>query len=96
MSPQEIAKEAARRILVKSPVTQQHLEEAVEYNAALILTAAAKMVRESGAVDALEESQQMLVVFCRERGWSKHPTVDKNAAALFALRALTDHSGKQP
>ena len=85
MTPQEIAREAHRHLYPDGSNCTQ-----------LILTAAAKIVQESGAGEALEESQQMLVVFCRERGWSKHPTVDKNAAALFALRALTDHSGKQP
>ena len=56
--------------------------------AALILTAAAKMVRESGAVDALELSD----IACGPLGTINESKRAKDAIApaLTALRAITD------
>lgn len=91
MTPQEIAREAHR-----------HLYPDGSNCAALILSAAAKMVRESGAhhLEAITTDQGRLCEAVHHGKGDYHtglapcPVCLRIESALTALRALTEHSGK--
>ena len=96
MTPQEIAREAAEEFLADSfPTMSQFLTVEACHKArrdkvaALILSAAAKMVRESGAVEALESFNHVTI-----EGHGLEQAFEKQEAALTALRDLTDQAGK--
>jgi len=109
MTPQQIAKEAAEAIRHSDSLCNN-----VEEMTALILTAAAKIVRESGCLEALApfatfhecyQAKPMANMSDEFYGIHtgtpheasiRHTDMKRAAAALTALRALTDHSGKQP
>ena len=81
MTPQEIAREAARQIFTAQLGARGGASfEETAYP--FILTAAAKMVKESGAVEALEYAQQVLPHMSDV--WKQ------TDAALEKLRAITE------
>jgi len=127
MTPQEIAIEAAEAVKeVANDVLRRHADADPSNQsiligdailpecAALILTAAAKIVRESGCLEALApfatfhecyQAKPMANMSDEFYGIHtgtpheasiRHTDMKRAAAALTALRALTDHSGKQP
>jgi hypothetical protein len=109
MTPQEIAREAAEEFLADSfPTMSQFLAVEACHKArrdrvaALILSAAAKMVRESGAhhLEAITTDQGRLCEAVHHGKGDYHtglapcPVCLRIESALTALRALTEHSGK--
>ncbi len=100
MTPQEIALEA---VYAESPELRTGLsDDMVEADklAALILSAAAKMVRQSGAVEALELAQNGLQCYRHEcpahDSQADNETDSQIAAALASLRSLTEHQEAPP
>ena len=81
MTPQEIATEAAEQIMKSGHVNLCGYPNTKDKFAALILTAAAKMVRESGVEDALETARETDLPL-------KHLRIVD--AALAKLRAITE------
>lgn len=107
MTPQEIAREAAEAIFMPRsrsvhPDPDIDHERRIDECAALILTAAAKMVRETGAehLEAITTDQGRLCEAVHHGKGDYHtclapcPVCLRIESALTALRALTEHSGK--
>ena len=86
MTPQQIATQAAEQIgqyYLKSPYCRELDNPHVS---ALILSAAAKMVRESGAVPAFERCLEIASDACTS---GERPFIPEYDAALLKLRAIT-------
>lgn len=108
MTPSDIAREAAEAIFMPRsrsvhPDPDIDHERRIDECAALILTAAAKMVRESGAEKALSRMVGNCTRYLEERPVpmsemyqdNPPPTVLEEAnAALQSLRSLTEHKGE--
>lgn len=98
MTPQEIAREAAEAIhaLIEREADNQMYPHKSDL-AALILSAAAKMVRETGACDAMLKARSELEYTWARLG-NRDAQFDKThaelCAALQSLRALTEQPGK--
>lgn len=99
MTPQEIAREAADTLIsTPLPTMSQFLtmEACMEARrkaiAALILTAAAKMVRDAKAVEEMERLIRVADAIADEAniGWGDGAIRDARTA-LQSLRALTEH-----
>lgn len=85
-NPQQIAEEAARDFFGNKN------QPAAKHVAALILQAAARMVRGSGAVEALQDAQDTLHALSKIHPASVGEAWDEAGidAALSALRSITD------
>lgn len=102
MTPTQIATHAAERLLVVTNITPENRGELIKFNAALILSAAAKMVQQSGAIQALEAADRQLGLFskvCEAEEYHGQKsaitrTRGKNHAALHSLRSITGEAGK--
>ena len=102
MNPKQIANEAAEAYTRQeypglctglSDDTADFLEIRDQL-AALILTAAAKMVRESGAVEALDSFPSAMAPIGSDNGWVIYKNWEKHCdacnTALAKLRAITE------
>lgn len=100
MTPNEIAKDAATSILVKYATPPDSAYEWEEYRiatTALILTAAAKMVRESGAIEALDSAQLGCRLDQRILLQNREKLAAQCDAALEKLRSISgEEAGKSP